>query len=142
MGKNTQKIEQYILSLKLTAKTPENRPNPKRKIIIFQPLIFRGELLVSGRVESFPSPFSFHGKRSCSKYVRILVHPTEKTFIQPTGDRDRDIVTMSFPCFFSASRIHMNHGISSYWIGGHLPYFEQLTPWKINDWNPQNIEGW
>ena len=37
-----------ILSLKLTANAPENRPGPKRKFI-FQPSIFRGELAVSLR---------------------------------------------------------------------------------------------
>ena len=30
---------------------PENRPGPNRKVV-FQPSIFRGELLVSGRVSS------------------------------------------------------------------------------------------
>ena len=29
---------------------PENRPGPKRKLV-FEPSIFRGELLVSGRVD-------------------------------------------------------------------------------------------
>ena len=38
-----------IPSLKLTAKAPENRPGPNRKVV-FQPSIFRGDLLVSGRV--------------------------------------------------------------------------------------------
>ena len=41
--------QNWILSLKLTAKAPENRPGPNRKVV-FQPSIFRGELLVSGRV--------------------------------------------------------------------------------------------
>ncbi len=38
-------------SLKLTANVPENRrKGPKKERIVFQPSIFRGELLVSGRV--------------------------------------------------------------------------------------------
>ena len=36
-------------SLKLTANAPENKPKPNRKVV-FQPSIFRGELLVSGKV--------------------------------------------------------------------------------------------
>ena len=39
-----------VPSLKLTAKAPDNRVGPKRKWIIFQPSMFMGELLVSGRV--------------------------------------------------------------------------------------------
>ncbi len=38
-----------IHSLKLTANAPENRPS-RKETIVFQPSIFRGELLVSGRV--------------------------------------------------------------------------------------------
>ena len=38
-------------SLKLTAKVPENSPSQK-ETIVFQPSIFKGELLVSGRVDN------------------------------------------------------------------------------------------
>ena len=44
-------IANMLHSLKLTAKAPENRPGPKRKFV-FQPSIFRCELLVSGSVDS------------------------------------------------------------------------------------------
>ncbi len=49
---STQKVPKFgtvSVTLKLTAKVPENRPGPKRKVV-FQPSIFRGELLVSKRV--------------------------------------------------------------------------------------------
>ena len=44
-------------SLKRTANASENRPKlpQRRKVFIFQSLIFRDELLVSGRVPCFPS---------------------------------------------------------------------------------------
>ena len=45
-----QKRKIVLPSLKLTANAPENRPKPNRKVV-FQPSIFRGELLVSGRVD-------------------------------------------------------------------------------------------
>ncbi len=44
----------WLPSLKLTAKAPENRPGPKRKLIL-QPFIFRCELLVSARVDMWVS---------------------------------------------------------------------------------------
>ena len=38
-------------SMKLTANAPEHRPNlPQKERILFQASIFRGEVLVSGRV--------------------------------------------------------------------------------------------
>ena len=45
----------WLHSLKLTANAPENRQNPKRKFI-FEPSIFRCELLVSWRVEQLNDP--------------------------------------------------------------------------------------
>ncbi len=44
-----QNVRNDLPSLKLIAKTPENRPSQK-ETIVFQPSIFRGELLVSGSV--------------------------------------------------------------------------------------------
>ena len=52
-----------IPSLKLTAKAPENRPGPYRKAV-FQPSIFRGELLVSGRVYNWYPPKK-NGAKNC-----------------------------------------------------------------------------
>ena len=46
----------FVPCLKPTAKAPQNRPGPKRKLV-FQPSIFRCELLVSGRVDVRCSPF-------------------------------------------------------------------------------------
>ena len=42
----------WLPSLKLTANAPENRPS-QQETIVFQPSIFRGELLVSGRVHTY-----------------------------------------------------------------------------------------
>ena len=42
-------VRKVLPSLKLTANAPENRPSQK-ETIVFQPSIFRGEMLVSGRV--------------------------------------------------------------------------------------------
>ena len=49
---------------KHTAKAPENRPGPKRKLIL-QPSVFRGELLVSERV-IVVSPYSLKKKHGSS----------------------------------------------------------------------------
>ena len=49
MNFDLSRISNYVYSLKLTAIAPENRPSQKERIV-FQPSIFRGELLVSGRV--------------------------------------------------------------------------------------------
>ena len=52
INKRKSIVYRYLRSLKLTANAPENRPKPNRKVV-FQPSIFRGELLVSGRVFVF-----------------------------------------------------------------------------------------
>ena len=63
---------------------PENRPKPKRKFI-FQPSIFRGELLVSGRVNliceaNFDHLISiqFRIDEPVHKFVRQTLHVIEK----------------------------------------------------------------
>ena len=51
-------------SLKTKVFAPENRQNPKRKLV-FQPSIFRCELLVLGRVH-------FVSKKTCKKWVKLV----------------------------------------------------------------------
>ena len=70
--------------MKLTAKAPENRPGPKRKFI-FEPSIFRCELLVSWRVEQLNDPVvpdelvvATVGKRRISG---IPTFPTKKSHL-------------------------------------------------------------
>ena len=59
-----------IPSLKLTANAPENRPKPNRKVV-FQPSIFRGELLVSGRV-LFDSLYRKSKKNICNNLQSMI----------------------------------------------------------------------
>ena len=58
----------YLPSLKLTANVPENGPGPKRKWIIFQPSIFRGE-----NVSSREGNYGGISKKNYKKYK--LFHP-------------------------------------------------------------------
>ena len=64
---NISNVGKFYTPSKLTVKAPEDRPfAPKRTSSNFQPLIFRGELLVSGK-------FSFFFVRSM--WVRDIIVP-------------------------------------------------------------------
>ena len=62
--------------------TPENRPKPKREVF-FQPSIFRGELLVSGRVY-------FLGSKSCTLWWIL-----EFIYAGKARERERERITAS-----------------------------------------------
>ncbi len=65
-------IQKKVPSLKLTVKTPENSPGPKRKLIL-QPSIFRCErLLVLGSV--FSSKFPLLAWRFVALNKPLCVH--------------------------------------------------------------------
>ena len=69
----------HMITLPETNISPENRPKPNRKVrIVFQPSIFRGELLVSGRVHTYKIPLG-----DINKFLAFAVH-AEK-FVQHLG---------------------------------------------------------
>ncbi len=92
-----QPQQQTTPTLPETNMAPENRPKPKRKVdkVVFQPSIFRGELLVSGRVtlppqNLHPNPKTctcVQKKDSCAWKVQISrLKPSE---IPSFGSWDR-----------------------------------------------------
>ena len=113
------------LTLRETNMTPDKIGHPKRKVI-FQPSIFRGELLVSGRG---PPPKTARGKILHGVYPFQVATP-RKSFFFVGGQilRRKNCRNLKHWGFFMSCFFDFKRGCSS--LGFHSFFSKKLSCWN------------